>query len=105
VYSADVNGAMGLISKFHSIFNDKPLWITEISPTSGQPCDLDENGVESWMNTIFQWSAGQNYIEKLFWNSGNWGSPLPNPSQCNPSLTDQNGNPLPLLNAYGRVQC
>lgn len=98
IYNPSVSGVMGHITNLHSTWPDKKIWITELSPaTSG--CTMDANGIAQFMNQLFPQIIALGYVEKIFWNSGEWDATPINgaPSSCNPALTDANGNATPIL--------
>lgn len=104
VYNPTPAGVMGQITQLHSTWPDKKIWITELSPaTSG--CSMDANGIAGYMNTLIPQIVALGYVEKIFWNSGEWDSPAINgaPDSCNPALTDASGNPTAVLTAYKNV--
>lgn len=100
LYNPDPDGSLALIKQLHGTWPDKKIWITELSPaTSG--CNMDAAGIAGYMNTLIPAIIKLGYVEKIFWNSGEWDTPAINgaPDKCNPSLTDANGNPTPVLTA------
>ena len=100
IYNPDVDGVMAQITQLHGTWPDKKIWITELSPaTSG--CTMDATAIGTYMQTLFQKIMALGYVEKIFWNSGEWDSPAINgaPDSCNPALTDTSGNPTPVLTA------
>ena len=100
VYNPSVDGVMGQITQLHSTWPDKKIWITELSPaTSG--CTMDAGAMATYMNQLFPQIIALGYVDKIFWNSGEWDSPAINgaPDGCNPALTDASGNPTPVLTA------
>lgn len=72
VYSPDPNAAVKQITDLHDKWPTKDIWVTEISPASGtgQGCELDENGVVGWMQTVLGQVKALGYVKKVFWNSG-----------------------------------
>ena len=106
IYDKDPQGAIAKIQSVHDQFKNKPLWLTEVSPTSdaSQGCQLDSGGVINWMNTVLQFAAGTGYVEKVFWNNGEYGAIYQdNPTLCNPSLTNNDGSATALLENYGKL--
>ncbi|GAP89026.2 putative glycoside superfamily [Rosellinia necatrix] len=106
IYNPDPNGAIAAIQTVMNQFPGKTIWITEISPASSpdQGCTLDQQGMINWMNTVIGWASQQAVIERVFWNSGEYGTLYPdNPGQCNPSLTNFDGTPTALLQAYSAI--
>ncbi|KAI1733798.1 glycosyl hydrolase catalytic core-domain-containing protein [Xylaria scruposa] len=106
IYRADPNDAIKAIQTVMGQFPGKTIWITEISPASSpdQGCTLDQAGVINWMNTVIGWASQQPVIERVFWNSGEYGQIYSDdPNKCNPSLTNNDGTATPLLEAYGSI--
>ena len=58
-----------------------------------------------YINTLIPQILALGYVERIFWNSGEWDSSPINsaPAACNPSLTDVNGNPTTVLQVLGQV--
>ncbi len=100
VYNPDPQGVMDQITQLHATWPDKKIWITELSPaTSG--CSMQANDMATFMSTLFPKITALGYVDKIFWNSGEWDTPAINgaPDGCNPALTDGGGNPTPVLTA------
>ena len=99
-YDPSIDGIMDKINKLHTTWPDKKIWITELSP-AGPDCSMDANAIANYMNELFPKIIALGYVEKIFWNSGEWDSSAINnaPSQCNPALTDASGNATPVLTA------
>ena len=74
IYDPDPQRAIDLVKRVRYQFSDKHLWLTEISPTTaGTPgCLLDENGMKDWMNKVLGFAATSGYVDKVFWNSGEY---------------------------------
>jgi hypothetical protein len=74
VYNPDPQAAIQTIQGVQGQFPNKKIWITEISPASNkdQGCNLDQQGVIDWMNTVIGWVSQQEQIERVFWNSGEY---------------------------------
>jgi len=109
VYNPSPQGVLDQITQLHSTFPTKKIWITELSPATAG-CNLQNTGtgpntIADYMNTLIPAIMKLGYVEKIFWNSGEWESPAINsaPDHCNPSLVDANGNPTDVLKAYGTV--
>lgn len=100
VYNPAVDGVMYQITKLHDTWPDKKIWITELSPADPD-CSMDANGIATYMNELVPKIMALGYVEKIFWNSGEWDAPAINnaPDQCNPALTDASGNATPVLKA------
>ncbi|KAI0436592.1 glycosyl hydrolase catalytic core-domain-containing protein [Xylaria telfairii] len=106
IYRANPNDAISAIQTVMNQFPGKTIWITEISPASSpdQGCTLDQVGVINWMNTVIGWASQQPAIERVFWNSGEYGTLYSDdPNKCNPSLTYTDGTATPLLQAYSSI--
>lgn len=104
IYSPDTNYVMGQITQLHATWPDKKIWITELGPAT-QGCTLDNDGMIQWMNTLLPQIMQLGYVEKVFWNCGEHGAGMdgtPN-GPCNPSLTNDDGSPTPLLTAYSKL--
>ena len=110
VYTPDVSATTAAIAKFNRQFNDKPLWVTEVSPGQAHPlCSLSWDQSIAFMQGVFKWAQQQTYVEKMFWNSGNM---LPNlksgdedPNTCNSYLLDRAGQPSPEFDAFNSLTC
>lgn len=98
LYNHKVADSMYLIEKLHGTWPDKKIWITELSPASKE-CDLDAAGIDKYMKELIPALINLGYVEKIFWNSGEWGMPAINnaPPACNPALTDAQGKGTPIL--------
>lgn len=109
IYDPDPASIISEIQQFHSTWPNWPIWITELSPARDD-CTLtgDASGTGSvgeYINTLIPQILALGYVEKIFWNSGEWDSSPINaaPAACNPSLTDVNGNPTTVLQVLGQV--
>ena len=100
VYNPSVDGVMGQITQLHGTWPDKKIWITELSPATSD-CSMDANAIATYMTQLFPKIMALGYVDKIFWNSGEWDSPAINsaPDACNPALTDASGNATPVLKA------
>ena len=100
IYNPSVDGVMALITQLHGTWPDKKIWITELSPAASD-CGMDASGIATYMTQLFPKIVALGYVEKIFWNSGEWDSPAINnaPAACNPALTDASGNATPVLKA------
>lgn len=98
IYNPDPNGALALIKQLHGTWPDKKIWITELSPAAPN-CAMDATAIAGYMSTLIPAIIKLGYVEKIFWNSGEWDSPAINgaPDKCNPALTDANGKPTDIL--------
>lgn len=121
VYSVEPQGAIDQIKKVHEQWQDKKIWITEISPSTGDPkCQYTNDEMADWMTTVVNEIKALGYVEKIFWNTGTWvstpGSILfqsanyryqgilnNNPNACNPSLTNEDGTATALLDTYANL--
>ncbi|KAI9803069.1 MAG: hypothetical protein M1833_001139 [Piccolia ochrophora] len=108
VYRPKAAEAIEVIRTVHRQFPTKKIWITEISPASRREdnCALDGKGMIKWMNEVLGWAARTGYVDRVFWNCGEYGTLYPeDPNRCNPSLTknDTNSSPTELLRNYGKL--
>ncbi|KAI9802969.1 MAG: hypothetical protein M1825_002202 [Sarcosagium campestre] len=108
VYRPDPDEAIEQIRIVHKQFPNKKIWITEISPASQQAdnCKLRKQGMINWMNQVLGWAARTGYVDRVFWNCGEYGTLYPDdPNRCNPSLTNNDtlSTPTDLLRNYGRL--
>ncbi|KAK4693257.1 hypothetical protein P7C71_g4107, partial [Lecanoromycetidae sp. Uapishka_2] len=112
VYNPDPQGVMDQITQLHSTWPDKKIWITELSPaTTG--CSLSSQGTDgtqagtiaNYIATLIPQILQLGYVDKIFWNSGEWNSPPINnaPAACNPSLVDANGDATDVLKVLGTM--
>lgn len=102
VYNPDPQGVLDQITQLHSTWN-KPIWITELSPATAG-CGLNPTSMAStYINTLIPEILKLDYVEKIFWNSGESDSPPINgaPAPCSPSLTNSDGSSTPVLQALG----
>lgn len=104
VYNPEVQGVMDQINTLHATYPDKKIWITELSPAT-KDCSMDMAKMTTYMQDLISQMAATGYVEKVFWNSGEWDAPAINgaPEACNPALTDASGNPTPVLEALGKI--
>ena len=109
IYDPDPASIISEIQQFHSTWPDQVIWITELSPARDD-CTLTAaasgaGSIGEYINTLIPQIAALGYVEKVFWNSGEWDSSAINdaPAACNPSLTDANGNPTTVLDVLGQV--
>lgn len=73
VYSVEPQGAIDQIKKVHEQWQDKKIWITEISPSTGDPkCQYTNEEMAGWMTTVVNEIKALGYVEKIFWNTGTW---------------------------------
>lgn len=72
VYAADPAAALSQVETLHASWPSKRIWITELAPASdnSQGCNLDENGVINWMQTVVPRLVGLGYVDRIFWNTG-----------------------------------
>lgn len=69
LYNQPTNAALALIKKLHGTWRDKRIWITELTPGTGD-CTLDTGGIVSWLNTLVPQIVALGYVDKIFWNCG-----------------------------------
>lgn len=106
IYAVNPQDAISSIKTVMGQFPNKRIWITEIAPASSpsQNCTLAPQDVINWMNTVLGFASQQPQIDRVFWNSGEYGTLYPdNPTQCNPSLTNQDGSATALLHNYASI--
>ena len=108
IYAVEASLAISMIQNVHSQFRKKHMWVTELAPASNtySNCNMNANDMSSWMTAVVSFAARSTYVDRVFWNSGDWGTLFPNASQCNPSLTQEGLNAqgqnmaMPLLGTY-----
>ena len=101
VYNPDPQGVIDQITQLYNTWK-KPIWITELSPaTTG--CSLNPTTMADYINTLIPQIAKLGYVEKIFWNSGEYDSTPINsaPAPCNPNLTNMDGSATTVLQALG----
>jgi hypothetical protein len=78
IYDTDPQSAISNVELVHSRHPDKKIWLTELAPASdpSQGCTLDPAGVQAWMTTVVTWAAQSGYVDRVYWNSGEWVSCL-----------------------------
>ena len=106
LYNPKVDQAMLQITTLHNTWPKQKIWITELAPASSsdQGCTLSEDEMVSWMTSLLPQIVALGYVERVFWNSGEYGTIYSNnPTMCNPSLTNPDGSPTALLTAYGGI--
>lgn len=81
VYKPKAQEAIDQITSVHNAYPSKRLWITELAPACAPDmgCTLDQGGVIGWMQTVVRWAAASGYVDKIFWNCGEWVRLLPTP--------------------------
>jgi hypothetical protein len=74
VYSVDPQGAIDQVKGLHNTWPDKKIWVTELAPASGaeQGCTYDQAGMIKWMQTVVPQLAALGYVDKIFWNHGEY---------------------------------
>ena len=109
IYEPDPSAVIAGIQTFHGTWPDKRIWITELSPAR-QDCTLSDaasgpGSIGDYINTLIPQIVALGYVDKIFWNSGEWDATALNaaPSGCNPSLVDASGNATPVLQALGQI--
>ena len=109
IYDPDPASIISEIQQFHATWPDQVIWITELSPARDD-CTLTAaasgaGSIGEYITTLIPQIAALGYVEKIFWNSGEWDSTAINdgPAACNPSLTDASGNPTTVLQVLGKV--
>ena len=109
IYEPNPSAVISGIQTFHSTWPDKKIWITELSPARND-CALSNaasgpGSIGDYIATLIPQIIALGYVEKIFWNGGEWSATGGNgaPAPCNPSLTDANGAPTGALQALGKV--
>ena len=74
IYNPDPAEVINLITTLHSTWPSKTIWVTELAPASDndQGCNLDANGVINWMQTVIPQIVALGYVDRVFWNSGEY---------------------------------
>ena len=125
IYNTSPDTVISMIEQLHSTWPSQRIWITELAPSSdpSQGCTFAEQDVINWMQTLIPQIVNLGYVDRIFWNFGEWvsryyhtsnggncaklclkGSFYPdNPAMCNPSLTNDDGSASALLQAYGAM--
>ncbi|MCJ1257755.1 hypothetical protein MMC24_005581 [Lignoscripta atroalba] len=108
IYSNSTDGVISSIEKFHSTWPSKKIWITELAPSSdptGQGCIMSEADVIKWMQTVVPRIVKLGYVDRIFWNSGEYGTLMntSGPKMCDSSLTNADGSATELLKAYSKI--
>lgn len=105
IYRPTVKEAKDEINAFRKLYNDKPLWITEIAPGNATPpCQVPWNKSKEFMQEIYAWGQATEWIQKIFWNSGNEINATDH-NVCNSYLLDFNDKPSPLLAPFNHLTC
>jgi len=81
LYELKTTITFGLFTAMHDRFPSHTIWMAKLSP-KGPTCSLDQNGITTWMTTSMPQTVALGYVEKVFWNSGEFGPT----DTCNPSL-------------------
>ncbi|KAL8853811.1 MAG: hypothetical protein Q9221_001282 [Calogaya cf. arnoldii] len=101
-YEPDAAKTISNIQAYHSKWNDKPLWITEIAP--GGSCGKSPEIVGQFFKDIFKFAKNSGFVDKVFWNTGNKidQSDL---NVCDSWLMDGSGKPGPLMPIFEAIDC
>lgn len=104
IHSYNPNSAevIKTMDAYHSKWNDKPLWITEIAPGGG--CGKSPDTVGQFMKDIFKFAMNSGYVDKVFWNTGNQIDPK-DTNVCDSWLVDASGKPGPLMEKFHAIDC
>ena len=72
IYNPIPAQALLQVTTLHGTFPNHTIWITELAPASSdtQGCELDENGMINWMQTLLPELVALGYVERIFWNHG-----------------------------------
>ena len=81
VYNYKPDQVLLQITTLHNTWPDKRIWITELAPASSsdQGCTLDQAGMISWMQTVIPQIVALGYVDRIFWNSGEYVSLFSSP--------------------------
>ncbi|KAL9001050.1 MAG: hypothetical protein Q9169_000534 [Polycauliona sp. 2 TL-2023] len=101
IYHVKPEDAINQIKDIHDRWQ-KPIWVTEISPTTRTDnCKFDGDEMIQYMTTVVSGIKDLGYVEKIFWNTGAYGVLAKGYDNiCNPSLTNKDGSPTALLDTY-----
>ncbi|KAL8784369.1 MAG: hypothetical protein Q9213_004021 [Squamulea squamosa] len=91
------------VKSYHAKWNDKPLWITELAPGGGG-CGKSTQEVGTFMKEMFKFAKESDYVDKVFWNTGNQ-IDAKDTNVCDSWLLDGSGNAGPLLEIFDAVDC
>ncbi|KAL9000458.1 MAG: hypothetical protein Q9169_000975 [Polycauliona sp. 2 TL-2023] len=89
------------IKAYHTLWPDKPMWITELAP---QGCGKSPEVVGQFFKDVFQFAKGSGFVDKVFWNTGNQIDPK-DTNVCDSWLVDGSGKPGPLLKIFEDMDC
>ncbi|CAO1605440.1 hypothetical protein XANCAGTX0491_008958 [Xanthoria calcicola] len=101
VYHVKPEDSIAQIEAIHNRWQ-KPIWVTEISPTTQVGnCQFSADEMSKYMTTVVNGIKKLGYVEKIFWNTGAYGIlGLGYENVCNPSLTKEDGSPTAVLDTY-----
>lgn len=107
IYNHTIEEATKAIHNFHDKYNDKPIWITEIAPKQDK-CSppTSEKWADSteFMKEVFKLGQKTEWIEKIFWNSGN--QVIDCDLNVNASyLIDRYNHSTPMLAPFNKLSC
>ncbi|KAJ4374943.1 hypothetical protein N0V83_002021 [Neocucurbitaria cava] len=100
-YNLDAEGVLKSLNKIHKRWPKHSIWVTELAPAvhAWNNCPMTVEEVGDWMETVVRGTAELDYVERIFWNSGEWRPKISN-HDCIHSLTHDDGTATPLLKRY-----
>ncbi|KAL8646112.1 MAG: hypothetical protein Q9226_007011 [Calogaya cf. arnoldii] len=101
-YEPDAAKTISNIQAYHSKWNDKPLWITEIAP--GGSCGKSPETVGQFFKDIFKFAKKSGFVDRVFWNTGNK-IDQSDQNVCDSWLMDGSGKPGPLMPIFEAIDC
>ena len=106
IYQPSSAQVIGVLNSWRAKYDDKPTWVTELAPGNADPpCSLSTDTVGSIMKDVYAFAKKNDWIKKIFWNTGNQIGPEDH-NVCNSYLLDRGGNPnSALLDKFKAVDC
>lgn len=107
VYNYSMVDVKKRVNEFHNKWNDKPIWITEISRRSEEQCPnpIPWNKTTDFMRDLFKWAEETEWIEKVFWNSADQIHNCTDTNVAASFLLDLDSKPSPLLAPFNSLTC
>lgn len=100
-YTSEAENVIKDIEAYHSKWNDKPIWITELAPGG---CGKSPEKVGQFFKDVFKFSKDSGYVDKVMWNTGNQ-IDQKDTNVCDSWLVDGSGKPGPLLDIFESMDC
>ena len=77
-YNLNAQGVVDSLKQIHARWPNHKLWVTELAPATHalNNCPLSNEQVGDWMETVVRGAAALDYVERIYWNSGEWVSSL-----------------------------